>query len=71
MAENVVACFVLKLKYGKVPCCHSVKDLQRVILCVLDEVIVQRGLLVSAKQQMKYDVKGSCRNCCEGGGGHS
>ena len=49
MAENVVASFVLKLKDGKVPCCHLVEHLQRVVLCVLGKIIVQRRLLVPEK----------------------
>lgn len=49
MAENLIASLVLKLKDGEVPRCHFVKHLQLVVLCVLDEVIVQGRLLVPEK----------------------
>ena len=49
MAENMVASFVLELKDGKVPRCHLIEHLQRVVLCVLGKVVVQRRLLVPEK----------------------
>ena len=50
MAENAVAGFVLELKDGEIPRSHFVKHLQRVVLRVLDEVIVQGGLLIPGKK---------------------
>ena len=49
VAEYVVARFILQLKNGEVPRCYSIKHLQLVVLCVLDEVIVQQRLLIPAK----------------------
>lgn len=57
MAENMVASFVLELKDGKIPRCHLVEYLQRVVLRVLGKVIVQRRLLVPEKHYVNISVQ--------------
>ena len=50
MAQNLVTSSAFELKDGKVPGSHSVEHLQPVVLRVLDEVVVQRRLLVPTRK---------------------
>ena len=61
MTENVVASFVLELKDGEVPRCHFLKHLQFVVLCVLDEVIVQGRLPVPETYTCKMRASGKLK----------